>query len=107
MMSQAQSDPHNQAFFEQMRGCRENYRKLADCIHAVVGVQESCLDIGCGIGLQTARLKELGWQATGAEYSPFAIEMIEPGVRVIAFDLTKVDFIDTNPGADRSACVIC
>lgn len=91
-----------------MRGCRENYRKLADCIHAVVGKQESCLDIGCGIGLQTARLKELGWQAAGAEYSPFAIEMIEPGVQVFPFDLTKVDFLETNRVIGVPwACVVC
>ncbi|MES2403741.1 MAG: glycosyltransferase [Pseudomonadota bacterium] len=92
-MDQAENtpkDPHDQAFFEQMRGCRDNYRKLADAIHAVVGKQESCLDIGCGIGLQTARLKELGWEQTsGAEFSPFAIEMMEPGVTVHEFDLTK------------------
>jgi glycosyltransferase involved in cell wall biosynthesis len=83
------SDPHDAAFFEQMRGCRDNYRKLADCIHAVVGAQPSALDIGCGIGLQTARLNELGWSTIGGEYSPFAIDMIEPGVHVERFDLTE------------------
>lgn len=106
-MDQAENpskDPHDQAFFEQMRGCRDNYRKLADAIHAVVGTQESCLDIGCGIGLQTARLKELGWQQTiGAEFSPFAIEMIEPGVTVVPFDLTLTNHVLGEP----VACVIC
>ncbi len=99
------SDPHDQAFFEQMRGCRDNYRKLADCIHAVVGAQPSALDIGCGIGLQTARLNELGWSTLGAEYSPFAIDMIEPGVKVIPFDLTAS--IDDQPKPAEFACVIC
>ncbi len=99
-------DPHDAAFFEQMRGCRDNYRKLADAIHATVGAQSSCLDIGCGIGLQTARLKELGWEGTlGAEFSPFAIEMMEPGVEVVPFDLTKPV---GEAGTLRSfACVIC
>ncbi len=106
-MNQAENtpkDPHDQAFFEQMRGCRDNYRKLADAIHAVVGAQESCLDIGCGIGLQTARLQELGWQQTiGAEYSPFAIDMIEPGVTVVPFDLT----LRRHTLGEPVACVIC
>lgn len=103
-------DPHDQAFFEQMRACRDNYRKLADCIHAVVGKQDSCIDIGCGIGLQTARLIELGWKETkGAEYSPAAIEMIEPGVEVMGFDLT-MPFSPEHKliaGVREYACVIC
>ncbi len=90
MTLNTEPDPHHtKEFFEQMRGCRDAYRLLADCIHEVVGVQESALDIGCGIGLQTARLKELGWAKTlGAEYTPAAIELREPGVEIIPFDLT-------------------
>lgn len=102
------SDPHDAAFFEQMRGCRDNYRKLADAIHAVLGRPYKTYDIGCGIGLQTKRLQELGWSALGLEYSPAAIEMIEEGVHVTDFDLTK-------PGGGRPPglalgaheCVIC
>lgn len=98
-------DPHDQAFFEQMRACRAPYRLLADCIHAVVGQQPSCLDIGCGIGLQTARLQELGWSVGGAEYSPFALEMMEPGVECMQFDLTQKP---TDEGRKaKHACVIC
>jgi len=89
-----------------MRECRDNYRKLADCIHAVVGQQPSCLDIGCGIGLQTARLIELGWEGTiGAEYSPHAIEMIEPGVEVQRFDLTQT--LQGAGAVAKYSCVIC
>ena len=87
-----------------MRQCREPYRRLADCFDAVVGKQESCLDIGCGIGLQTARLQELGWNAAGAEYSPYAIEMIEPGVTVTPLDLTQLHDGQTEGAWD---CVIC
>jgi hypothetical protein len=84
------TDPHDRAFFEQMRGCRDNYRKLAECIHQIVGTQPSCLDIGCGIGLQTARLMELGWLGViGAEHSELARQMREPGVTMIHSDLTQ------------------
>lgn len=97
-------DPHDRAFFEQMRGCRDNYRKLADCIHQIVGPQPSCLDIGAGIGLQTARLMELGWrQVIGAEHSDLARQMREPGVTMIAYDLTKPRAAVSN----SSACAIC
>ncbi len=90
------SDPHDAAFFEQMRSCREPYRRLADCIHEVVGQSPTglgsseltAIDIGCGIGLQTARLKELGWNIRGAEYTPVAIEMQEPGIKIETIDLT-------------------
>lgn len=98
-------DPHDQAFFEQMRSCRAPYRLLADCIHQIVGKQESCLDIGCGIGLQTLRLMELGWlSVVGGEYSDIARQMREPGVTMMKFDLTAAYYKDTP--APR-ACVIC
>jgi len=103
-MANTPQDPHDAAFFEQMRQCREPYRRLADCFDAVVGKQESALDIGCGIGLQTARLRELGWDASGAEYSPFAIEMIEPGVSVTGLDLTQ---LRNGQAAGAWDCVIC
>lgn len=96
-------DPHDRAFFEQMRGCRDNYRKLADCIHQIIGEQPSCLDVGCGIGLQTARLMELGWRwVIGAEHSKLARQMREPGVTMIHSDLTKIP-----RGARKYGCVIC
>lgn len=96
-------DPHGRAFFEQMRGCRNNYRLLADCIYWIIGQQPSCLDIGCGIGLQTARLMELGWRrVVGAEHSEVARQMREPGVTMIDFDLARV-----TQYLGKSACVIC
>lgn len=97
------SDPHDKAFFEQMRGCRDNYRKLADAIHQIVGKQPSCLDVGCGIGLQTARLMELGWLSViGAEHSELARQMREPGVTMVHSDLTRVP-----RRAEKFECVIC
>lgn len=102
-MATPDNDPHDAAFFEQMRQCRDPYRRLADCFDAVVGKQETALDIGCGIGLQTARLKELGWSAKGAEYSPFALEMMEPGVEAIPLDLTQPCEAQTQ----TYSCVVC
>lgn len=96
-------------FFSQMASCREPYRRLGDAIHAIVGPQKTAIDIGCGIGLQTKRLLELGWGITGAEYAPAALEMLEPGIKVKQFDLTV-------PVASRArvvssltprACVVC
>ena len=80
-------DPHDQAFFEQMRSCRAPYRRLGDAIHAITGAG-SAYDLGCGIGLQTKRLLELGWEITGLDHAPAAIAMVEQGVRVNSFDLT-------------------
>ncbi len=39
-----------QGFFEHMVSCRENYRKLGECIWKIVGPVETVLDIGCGVG---------------------------------------------------------
>lgn len=96
-------DPHDRAFFEQMRGCRDNYRKLGDAIHAIVGCQRTAFDIGCGIGLQTGRLREHGWAIVGGEHAPAAIDMREPGVEIVPFDLTRMPTRD----ATRYNCVIC
>jgi SAM-dependent methyltransferase len=103
-MASPQPDPHDAAFFQQMRACRDPYRRLADCFDLVVGKQATAIDIGCGIGLQTGRLKELGWEISGAEYSPVAIEMREPGVVILPIDLTAPE------GASKLGvydCVIC
>jgi len=94
-------DPHDRAFFDFMRTCRDPYRRLADAMHAVVGAHEA-IDIGCGIGLQTLRLKELGWDIVGAEHAPMAIEMREPGIEIEPIDLTR-----TYETPRRFDCVIC
>jgi len=94
---------NTEAFYEFMRSCRDNYRKLADCIHEVVGAHCSALDIGCGIGIQTARLRELGWTAIeGADFAPAAREMRESGVEILPFDLTA-----HATQAKPVSCVIC
>lgn len=109
----SESDPHDEAFFQQMRECREPYRRLGEAIHRIVGVQ-SALDIGCGVGLQTKRLQELGWDIIGAEHAPVAIEMREPGILIEPLDLTeKPGEVKMKNGPRRLApvasyaCVIC
>jgi len=92
---------HDEAFFDFMRTCRDPYRRLADCMHEVVGVQATAVDIGCGIGLQTKRLQELGWGITGLDDAPAALEMRESSITVDAYDLTKLTV-----GAKRDT-VIC
>lgn len=108
-------DPHDAAFFEQMRACREPYRRLGDAIFRIVqpllspsvSAESKVLDIGCGIGLQTKRLIELGWEALGAEHSPVAVELREEGVSIIAFDLTRQYGGYAKTWAARSHVVIC
>ncbi len=89
-------DPHDAAFFVQMRECREPYRRLGDAIIRIVspmgeefGRGATVFDIGCGVGLQTGRFMECGWVALGAEHSPVAVEYREDGVNIVPFDLTK------------------
>ncbi len=100
----SESNPHDQAFFEQMRECREPYRRLGEAIDRIVGPHHA-LDIGCGIGLQTLRLLELGWQIIGAEHAPCAIEQQEPYIKILPFDLTDAESLDGRQAMFQ--CVIC
>ena len=59
--------PHGPEFFDQMRECRAAYVRLGDAFGEVLRGMQSVLDIGCGIGVQTARLCELGIRATGVD----------------------------------------
>lgn len=90
--------PHSPEFFEQMRSCRDAYRRLADCIDAALaslpsvvaprgGEPVTLLDIGCGTGAQTARLAELGWTAVGVDV--FDVHP-EPGFAFRNVDLLEV-----------------
>ena len=76
-------------------------RLLADAIHEVLGTRNA-IDIGCGEGMMTARLAELGWDITGAEGSTEAISKKVPNVDIKLYDLSKPD----NP-AGLCECVIC
>lgn len=109
--------PHSPAFFAQMRTCREPYRLLADCFHEVLvprlrpapsgtsGTDENkisgpastrdkhadppltAIDVGCGVGCQTARLAELGWTIAG--FDVFDVSP-EPGFAFRNLDLLEV-----------------
>jgi hypothetical protein len=58
------------AFFEQMVGCRDAYRRLADCIHETLSPSRA-LDLGAGLGYVSRRLCELGWDACASDlYAP-------------------------------------
>lgn len=89
--------PHSTEFFDQMRTCREAYRRLADCINDALDLcmdpkdgsdySRTVLDIGCGTGAQTARLAELGWTAVGVDV--FDVRP-EPGFAFRNVDLLTV-----------------
>jgi 2-polyprenyl-3-methyl-5-hydroxy-6-metoxy-1,4-benzoquinol methylase len=87
-------------FFEQMRTCRDAYRRLGDVFHEIVGAQ-TAYEFGCGVGSQTERLRELGWTIDGCDGSPHAIEQADPPGSVRPIDLTAAVMFDPRP------CVIC
>jgi SAM-dependent methyltransferase len=75
------------AFFEQMRGCRDAYRRLGDAIFSLALPVRTALDIGCGVGDATERLSELGWDIAAAEYSAIARSMMGERIRLRATEL--------------------
>lgn len=94
------------AFFEQMRSCREAYRRLADCIHEVIVAPRvrSILEIGCGVGDMVERWTERGWKAFGCDSTFVALSMCPKTIRVYRADLTS-----DSDAQWRGACdiVIC
>lgn len=55
------------------------------------------LDVGCGSGGNTAVLRDLGWQVTGLEYSPTAVELARSrGLNVVRGDATALPFDDAS-----------
>lgn len=112
---------HSPEFFDQMRGCRDAYRLLADCYHdALFGAAPSAfrsvvsgrplavgsaergpitaIDVGCGTGAQTARLAELGWSIVGVDVFD---TRPEPG-----FAFRNLDVLET-PATLRYDVVVC
>jgi hypothetical protein len=64
------SEHEDRAFFEQMAGCRDAYRRLADCIHETLKAS-FVIDLGAGLGYVAGRLRELGWRAYACDlYAP-------------------------------------
>ncbi len=96
---------YDRAFFDQMHAQRAETKRFAESIFEVVEGVTTAFDMGAGIGTQTLRLKELGWDITGGDFAPLALEEREPGVDIVAFDLTEPH------GGSRLArvvdCVIC
>ena len=53
------------------------------------------LDVGCGSAGNTAVLRDLGWSATGLEYSPAAVVLAQArGLSVIRGDARRLPFLD-------------
>lgn len=90
-------DPaHGRAFFEEMRGQREPYRRLADAIHAALEGPHYAIDLGCGVGCVTARLAELDWKITGVDGAIEAYVQRDGDFRFIVADLTDLS-VETSP----------
>lgn len=81
------SDPHDKAFFEQMRTERRNYEKLGNILCGLAG-GGSFLDLGCGVGIQTAWIARCGNFIVGADHQALQCGMVEPGFPCIDVDLT-------------------
>jgi SAM-dependent methyltransferase len=76
---------------------------LGAAVHAKGGVRQA-LDVGCGLGALTARLKEAlpdaGWHA--CDISPSALEQAKaavPGVRFFVQDLARAGELPFQPGS--------
>ena len=66
----------------------------------------SILDLGCGPGLYTQRLAELGHRCTGIDFSPASVDYAQERARQAGLpcdyrcaDLRSAEFGDTGPGA--------
>ena len=89
------------AFFDHMWTCRENYRKLAQCEMGVASLMRtsSVLDIGCGVGHGVAYFQEelpeahvTGWDL---ELAVTHAHRRYPKNRFLTFDLdTRTDPVD-------------
>jgi hypothetical protein len=91
--------PHSRAFFEQMKTCREAYKRLAIAFAVAIKSGWSVFDFGCGTGHQSAALARLGFRVVGAD--PLVRpEDVEPG-----FEFNSCDPITTR-GFGRDV-VIC
>ncbi|KKP72874.1 MAG: Aspartate/glutamate/uridylate kinase [Candidatus Roizmanbacteria bacterium GW2011_GWA2_35_19] len=55
---------------------------------------KKCLDIGCGNGILVKWLRFFGVDAYGIDFSPFALEMADPGVKryIKLGDITKIPY---------------
>ena len=102
---------HDTAFFLQMAGQREPYRRLADAIDAALAPtpgaicpQGSLLDLGCGVGCVTARLWERGWMAIGVDGAQAAQALKEDGVILLVRDLCDPEALRGFPVFDVVSC---
>lgn len=96
--------PHSPEFFEQMKTCREAYKRLAMAFAAVLPAGVAVLDIGCGTGHQSASLARLGFKVFGVDplVDPKDVEQVE------GFTFFKhVDLIGGPPLVDLYPAVIC
>jgi SAM-dependent methyltransferase len=53
------------------------------------------LDVGCGMGGNTATLRELGWAVTGLDYAPASLEAARArGLSLVRGDARRLPFVD-------------
>lgn len=90
------------AFFDQMATERAGYLRLADVIHEVLAPAGSAIDIGCGLGIQTAALERLGWDVVGADAAECLARRAECS-RFAFLDLT----VRPPAAPDRFETVLC
>jgi len=94
------NEVYNETFWATMRRCRSAYRRLGDCIDAVIPPKTRVVDFGCGLGFVIERLQELGHPVTG--YDAWGHAHHAGIVRIIDADLTHT--IKVSPLADVAIC---
>jgi len=69
MTDERSVDPneHDRAFFEQMRTCRDAYRRLGECFAMILPGAWSAIDLGAGTAHAARRLVECGWKVTASD----------------------------------------
>src|ERR1700690_123815 len=96
-------DFEGQPFFEQMRDCREPYRRLGAAIESTLrGEFATVLDIGCGVGHVIKYLTERGHYCHGWDGDPEAQKYSECAELIQIVDLRIPNVL--TPAA---ALVIC
>ncbi len=93
--------PHGPEFFDQMRECRAAYERLGDAFARLLVPGWRVLDLGCGVGMQTARLQTRGYLVLGVDP---CCTTPEPGLPFVNMDPLTLGAEWVLPPSDAVIC---